>query len=147
MSPPELARCMHMDHEYPLQTAVTLCRTRYSVSSGTLSMGFGHYSLDVPCDFANFVDPLTFHWHVSTCDDVYLGLDHHASPLIHYLNFPWPSHPIYMVWSQDHRVKWVVSVALPLRTFLGFIHPVFGPPHVVWLPSFPFISLKFVKVT
>ena len=60
MNLPEPARCMHMDHEYPLQTAMPPWRTKYWVSCGILSMGFSHYSPDVPCDFANFVNHLTF---------------------------------------------------------------------------------------
>ena len=60
-----------MDHEYPLQTTMPPWRTRYRVSGGILSVGFSHYSLDVPCDFANFVDHLMFHLCMSAYDDVY----------------------------------------------------------------------------
>ena len=59
-------------------------RTRYMVSDGILSVGFSHYSPDVPCDFVNFVDHLTFNLCMSVYDDVYQGLDHLALPLVHY---------------------------------------------------------------
>ena len=85
---PKSARCMHMDHECLLQTFMPPWRTRYTVSGDVLFVAFVHYSPDVPCDFANFVDHLTFHWCVSSFDDVDKGLDHHASPLAHYLICP-----------------------------------------------------------
>ena len=54
-------------------------RTKYTVLGDVLSMGFSHYSPDVPCDFADFVDHLTFHLCILAYDDVYQGLDHLAS--------------------------------------------------------------------
>ena len=54
------------------------------VSGGVIFAGFSHYSPDVPCDFANFVDHLMFHLCMSAYDDVYQGFDHLASPLGHY---------------------------------------------------------------
>ena len=72
---------MHMDHQPPPETS-------YWVSGDVLSVGLGHYSPDVPCDFANFDDHLTFHRCMSTYDDVYQGFDYHSSPLAHYFIFP-----------------------------------------------------------
>ena len=54
MSQPENERFMHMDHQPPFGT-------KYWVSGDVLSVGLSHYSPDVPCDFANFVDHLLFH--------------------------------------------------------------------------------------
>ena len=85
---PEPARCMHMDHECLLQTTQPPGGTRYTVSGDVLSVGFSHYSPDVPCDFDNFVDHLTFHLCMSAYVDVYQGLDHLALPLVDYPIFP-----------------------------------------------------------
>ena len=63
MSAPEIERFMHIDHQPPFET-------RYCVLGDVLFVGLGHYSPDVPCDFANFVDYLTFHWCMCACDDV-----------------------------------------------------------------------------
>ena len=62
MSLPEIERFMHMDHQPPFGT-------RFWVSGDVLSVGLGHYSPAVLCDFTNFVDHLTFHWCISACID------------------------------------------------------------------------------
>ena len=88
MNLPEPARYMHMDHECLLQTTMPPWRTKYWVSGGILFVGSSHYSLDVPCDFANFVDHLMFRWCMSSYNGVYQGLNHFSLTLIHYLIFP-----------------------------------------------------------
>ena len=85
---PEPIRYMHMDHGAHFRQLCPPWRTKYTVSGDVLFVGFSHYSLDVPCDLVNFVDYLKFHLCMSACDDVYQGLDHLASPLVHYLTCP-----------------------------------------------------------
>lgn len=103
----------------------------------------GRWSLEVQCDFANFVGYLTFHWYMFVCIDAHQGMDHHALPLTYYLISPWPSRPMYIVRCQDYWVGWSVSVSLPLGTFSGSHLSIIDPP-LVMCPSptpFPCICL------
>ena len=128
-------------HQHPTFSQFCPITTSHWAVRWCLFCLLGHYSTYVPYDFANFVAHLTFRWRIYACVVVYQGLDNHVLPSIHYLIFPWPSHPIYMVSGQGNRVGWVVSVGLPLGTFFGLHPSTTNLPFVVstFLPLSPHI--------